>query len=228
MGVEYKHFLIPADASFIPKKGVIKSIDDVLKKWDLKTSSPKVYDLTNGINTIILESLNDLDFGHGVAIEYPGIDGVAAAKIMGSSYYGAEILDEDRYIQSFTFVVGLDFRIHSNSQELAVTVVKPPLENSIPIAPYCEYDELHYGLHCEAYSCSPSTIPPKVDIWVADKKRIIGGQSFSGFWRTAFIIDCGKDLPQLGDKLFRLENRQFIKDMETALGNDIIEIGEVY
>jgi hypothetical protein len=50
MGVEYKHFLIPTNPSFVPAKDVIKKVDEVLSKWNLKIGTPKVYNLTNGEN----------------------------------------------------------------------------------------------------------------------------------------------------------------------------------
>jgi hypothetical protein len=229
MGVEYKHFLIPANPSFVPQKGVIKNIDNILTKWNLKIGTPKVYNLSNGENKIVTEPLESLDFGHGLAIEYAGVEGANVNKVMGTSYYQGKIFDEDRYIERFTLIVGLDYKIHPSSQELTVTVKKPPFEGTVSIEPYCEEDEfLHYGLHAESYSCSLSSTPPEVAIWVADKKRVIGGQSFAGYWRSAFIIDCGKDLPKLSDELFRIENKEFISDIEDAFGSSIIEIGEVY
>jgi len=187
MGVEYKHFLISNNPSFVPTKDVIKKIDDVLRKWNLKTGIPKVYDLTNGANTIVLDPLDSLVFGQGLAVEYPGVEGIAASKIMGKSYYYDETSDEDRYIERMTFIVGLDFRIHPSSEELTVTVKTPPSEANIPINPYCEYDQfLHYGLHSEAYNSSDSTIPPQVDIWVADQKRILWGTELFGILAHCF------------------------------------------
>ena len=182
MGVEYKHFLIPNDPSFVPEKHIIEKIDKVLNKWNLRTGIPKVYDLTNGINTIVVAPLDGLDFGQGLAIEYPGVEGDVVNKIMGESYYHGEASEANRYIERFTFIVGLDYRIHPSSQELSLTVIKPPLEGSIAIDPYCEGDDfLHYGLHAESYTCYLTTTPPVVDISVIDKKRIIGDQNFLGF-----------------------------------------------
>jgi hypothetical protein len=228
MGIEYKHFLIPANPSFVPKKDVIMKINDLLNRWNLKTGDSKIYDLTNGKNTVLNIPLNELDFGQGLALEYPGIEGSTASKIMGESFYG-EVVDEHRYIERITFIVGLDYRIHPSSEELSLTVVNPPFDNSIPIDSYCQFDNfLHYGLHAEAYSSSILTVPPQVDVWVADEERIIGGQNFLGYWRAAFIIDCGKDLPKIDERLFKIPNKEFIKEFETALGSDVIEIGEVY
>ncbi|MEO8109048.1 MAG: hypothetical protein ABI594_03400 [Ginsengibacter sp.] len=196
---------------------------------ELKTDIPKVYNLTNGQNTIVINPLASLDSGQGLALEYSGVDGALAAKIMGESYYKSECTNENRYIERFIFIVGLDYRIHPSSEEISMTVKYPPVENSVPIEPYCEYDEfLHYGLHAEAYNSSRFTMPPEVDIWVADKKRIIDGQNFLGFWRTAFIIDCGKDLPKLTEEIYKIKNQEFMSDIENALGSEVIEIGELY
>src|SRR5688572_11779511 len=107
MGVEYKHFLIPTNPTFVPGNDAIRKIDAVLNKWNLKTSNPKVYDLTNGQNTMITADLDCLVFGQGLAIEYPGVEGLAVRKIMGASYFNDEVGDEDRYIERLTFVVGL-------------------------------------------------------------------------------------------------------------------------
>ncbi len=230
MGVEYKHFLIPENPSFVPEKDVIKKIDDVLYKWNLKTGIPKVYDLTNGINAVVDEALDSLRFEHGMAVEYPSIDGKPAAAVMGISYFYDDVIDEDRYIQGITFIVGVDYRIHPSSEELSMTVAKPPFEGATAIEPYCEMDEfLHYGLHGEAYNCSITTTAPEVDVWVANMRRIIGEQNFYGYWRTALIIECGKDLPLLRDEtLYKIPNKEFISDFENALGSKVIEIGEIY
>jgi hypothetical protein len=228
MGVEYKHFLVPANPSFVPERGVIQKVDDVLRKWNLRTDVPKVYDLTRGIKKLIFDPLDSITFGQGLAIEYPDIDGIAATKVMGESYYDG-ITDEDRYIQQITFIVGLDFRIHPSSEELTATVKAPPLEKGVPSEPYTERDELlHYRLHAEAYHSSVATSPPQVNVWVADKNRILGGRAFPGFWRMALIIDCGKDLPALGDDFYIIPEREFVNELEVAWGSQIVEVGEVY
>ena len=228
MGVEYKHFIIPTDPTFVPKNDAIIKIDNLLEKWNLKTGTPKVYNLTNGENALVEQPINSIEFENGIAIEYPEIIGKIVKEIIGSSYYKEEISDDDRYIQNINFIVGSDYRIHPSNDELDVFLLKPPHDESGPIEPYCEYDDLLYGLHAEAYNCSNSCIAPKVDVSSRFKNRVIGEQPFQGFWRTALIIDCGKDLPNLGENLFKLANNQFISDIEEALGTSVIQIGEVY
>jgi hypothetical protein len=229
MGVEYKHYLIPADPDFVPAKQAIIHVYRLMEKWALLSGAPKIFDLTKGINTTLEDSLDSLEVGQGLAIEYPEVQGEAVRKIMGESYYtDDEITDGDRYIERFTFILGLDYRIHPGSEELSVTVINPPEENGVPIEPYCEEDEfLHYGIHAQAYHSSLTTRPPEVEISAADDERIIGEQPFSGYWRTAFVIDCGKDLPKLGNTLYKIENRDFVKELEAAIGTALIEVGEV-
>ena len=228
MGVEYKQFLIPSDPAFIPQNEILIKLDTLLSRWNLKTGNPKVFNLTNGENTSMNQDLNSIQFGHGIAVEYPGIEGRQVREIVGPGYYGDEVSDEDRYIERITLIVGTDYRIHPGSEEVYIKVNKPPLEDGKAVKQYCESDEL-YGLHAEAYSCSINAPPPDVHISVEDKERIIGEQNFLGFWRTAFVLDFGKDLPAaLGDKLFKLENEKFFSELEQAFESPLIQIGEVY
>jgi hypothetical protein len=51
---------------------------------------------------------------------------------------------------------------------------------------------------------------------------------FMGYWRTALIIDCGKDLPQVSDEDgFKIPNKAFISDVEEAWGCKVIEVGSI-
>lgn len=228
MGVEYKHFLIPADPTFVPKSNIISKLDQLLAKWSLKTGDPQIFNLTNGENTLVHEDFNSIEIGHGLALEYPGIEGKQVREIVGPSYY-EEISDNDRYIERITFILGSDYRVHPSNEEICMTVTNPPLEGSTPLEPYCEFDEfLHYGLHAEAYNCSINANPPKIDISVTDKNRIIGEQNFLGFWRTALILDFGKDLPKLSQLFFKLENDTFTNELEQVFESRLIQIGEVY
>lgn len=230
MGVEYRHFLIPDNPSFVPSKGVIKKIDDLLQKWSLKAGDPKVYNLSKDSTALVNAPLDDLDFGQGLAVKYPLVEGAFITNIMGGSFYyydDADINDE-RYIQELTFVVGLDYRIHPSNEELYLEVKRPPHESNVLIKPYWDHDKILHT-HAEAYHSTLSTSPPEVDIDVTNRNRIIGQQNFLGYWRTALIIDCGKDLPKLSDEEFyKIPNRDFINDVENALGCNVIEIGEVY
>lgn len=228
MGVEYRHFLIPENPSFVPSSGVIKRMDAVLEKWKLKVGDPKIYNLNAESHSVVQAPLHTLIFGQGFGIEYPfvGDEGPAVASVVGPSYY-QRVPDEDRYLQGLTFIVGLDFRIHSSSEIFNITVTKPPHEKGIPLEPYWENDDFLYT-HEEAYHGTLSTTLPEVVVKAGHKSQVIEPK-FKGYWRTALIIDCGKDLPKvpnLGG--FTIPNKEFINDIEEALGCKVIEVGNIY
>ena len=228
MGVEYKHFLIPADPTYVPQNEIFIKIDALLSKWNLKSDNPVVYNLTDGKNGIIYQELEAIQIGHGIAVEYPEVEGKQVSELAGPGYY-KNASDDERYIQNITLIAGTDYRIHAGNEEVYIEIKKPPYENAKPVKPYCDFDEvLHYGLHAEAYSCSVNSIPPEVSVSVNDKNRIIGDQNFLGYWRAALVLDFGKDLPALGDKLYKLGNSNFLNELELAFGTSLIQIGEVY
>src|SRR5262245_25317442 len=142
MGVEYKHFLIPADPAFVPQNDILVKLDALLSKWNLRTDNPAVYNLTNGTNAQIEQELNTVEIGHGIAVKYPGVEGKQVREIAGPSYYGEDAVDEERYIQNITLIAGTDYRIHPGNEELSITIKKPPVENGKKVTPYCDYDEL--------------------------------------------------------------------------------------
>lgn len=228
MGVEYKHFLIPSDPTFVPHNEILCKIDALLSRWYLKAGNPKIFNLANGVNTSIHQDLSSIQFGHGVAVEYPGIEGWPVREIVGPSYFADEVSDEERYIDRIYLIVGTDYRVHPGNDEIYMKVNKPPIEDANPVKPYSKFDELN-GLHWEAYNCSINATPPEVHISFENNNRIIGEQNFLGYWRTALILDFGKDLPALSDNyLFKLENEKFVSELEQAFECPLIQIGEIY
>ena|ERR1044072_3417638 len=227
MGVEYRHYLIPENPSFVPSGGVIKRIDAVLEKWKLKGGDPVIYNLSQEGLSVVNASLQSLIFGQGFGIKYPSVDdqGPIVASIMGPSFDG-EVDDNDRYIDRLIFVVGLDIRIHSGCEAIYVSVKKPPYEGSTKLKPYWEFDN-NLFTHAEAFHATLSTTPPEVEVEAQFPNHAIDPK-FAGYWRTALIIDCNKDLPRISDSgWFKLPNKDFIHDVEEALGCNIIEIGSV-
>lgn len=232
MGVEYNHYIIPANPSFVPADNIFSKIDAVLKKWQLKADEPKIYDLTNGIKNkaeaeskLLLQPLDTLKIGHGIGAKYKGIDGVCIAEVFGPSYFGDEILPAERYIQDIHFIAGTDYRIHSSGEELTMTVIQPPYENGVAVNPYCDFDSFFYA-SAEAYNCSAAATPPQVAVDVYNMERL-GQQDFFGYWRTALIIFFGKDIPALAESFYTVPNKLFMTDMEAAFGCPLIQIGEI-
>jgi hypothetical protein len=227
MGVTYTHYLIPENPSFVPSAGVIKRMDAVLEKWKLKADDPTIYNLSKEGLSVVKAPLHSLIFGQGFGIRYPLIEGggPAVANVMGPSFYD-EVTDSDRYIDSLTFVVGLDFRIHPSGEMFNISVIKPPYEGATKLTPYWVYDDMLFT-HAEAFHSTLSTTPPEVKV-EANYRNQVMEPKFLGYWRTALIIDCNKDLPQVPDEGgFKLPNRNFISEIEEAWGCKITEVGSI-
>lgn len=138
MGVEYRHYLIPENPSFVPTSGVIKRMDAVLEKWKLKAGPPEIYNLNAQSHSVVEAPLHALIFGQGFGIKYPYLsEGNALTKVMGLNYNEEPL----RYIYNMVFVVGLDFRIHSGDQSWDIKIIKPPYEGATPLETYWELDD---------------------------------------------------------------------------------------
>lgn len=226
MGVEYNHYLIPENPSFVPTSGVIKRMDAVLEKWKLKAGDPTIYNFSKEGLSVVKAPVQSLIFGQGFGIKYPFVDneGPAVASVMGPSYNN-EMADTDRYIDSLKFIVGLDFRIHPSGEMFNISVIKPPYEGATKLTPYWVYDDMLFT-HAEAFHSTLLTTPPEVE--VEANYGQVTEPKFVGYWRTALVIDCGKDLPQVPDEGgFKIPNKDFISDVEEALGCKVIEVGEI-
>lgn len=228
MGVEYRHYLIPENPSFVPSSGIIKRIDAVLEKWKLKAGDPVIYNLSKEGLSVVKAPVQSLIFGQGFGIKYPSLDdaGPAVANVLGPSWRLINVPDSDRYISSLTFVVGLDFRIHASGETWNISINKPPYEGATKLEPYWEYDNKLFT-HAEAFHSTLSTTPPKVEV-EANYRNQVMEPKFLGYWRTALVIDCGKDLPEVPDEGgFKIPNKDFISDIQEALGCKVIEVGEI-
>jgi len=228
MGVEYRHYLIPENPSFVPASAVIKKIDALLEKWKLKGGDPVIYNFSKEGLSVVNAPVRSLIFGQGFGIRYPSVNdnGPAVANVMGPSWSLNKIPDNDRYLDSLTFVAGLDYRIHPSGETWNISVNKPPYEGAAKLKPYWVFDDMLFT-HAEAFHSTLSTTPPEVEV-EANYSNQIMEPKFAGYWRTALIIDCGKDLPEMPDEGgFKIPNKDFISDVEEALGCKVIEVGEI-
>jgi hypothetical protein len=228
MGVEYRHYLIPETPSFVPSSGVIKRIDALLEKWKLKGGDPVIYNLTQEGLSVVKAPVRSLIFGQVLGVRYlpPEDVGPVVANILGPSWRLINVPDSDRYLYSLTFVAGLDYRIHPSGETWNISLKKPPYEGATKLEPYWEYDNKLYT-HAEAFHSTLSTTPPEVEVESNYRDQVMVPK-FLGYWRTALVIDCGKDLPEVPDEGgFKIPNKDFIRDVEEALGCKVIEIGEI-
>lgn len=224
MGVEYRHFLVAGDPGWLPQPETLSRIDALLSKWGLVSDAPKVYDLSAGKKRS-LKGLPQSSPGPGIAALYPMVEGSAVAKIFGPSYDG--IPDDGRYIQGIAVVVGLDYRVHWSSEGLCFTVEAPAREGTRDIEPYDDDNDL--GLYAECYPAGPSTTPPTVEVDIDQSvKANVAWSGYTGVWRAAVILDCGKDLPKFIEGPLALPSRSFVTNVSDALRSRLHEVGEIY
>jgi hypothetical protein len=226
MGVEYRHFLVVGDPGWLPKADTASRVDDVLRKWSLVTKEPDIYDLAGGGKQRLNQPISILIPGPGYALTYPMVKGRKVSAVVGPCFY-PEIGEEERYIQGIALVVGNDFRIHWSWEGTCFTVLQPPTNSGVPVDPYS--GEQHLYLYAEAYPTGPQTTPPKVEVDVYNKDRHhIGWDHYNGFWRSALVLDCGKDLPSFIEGKFFLLCKEFVQAVSDAFRSPVLEVGEIY
>jgi hypothetical protein len=68
-----------------------------------------------------------------------------------------------------------------------------------------------------------------VDVEIHEPHRPnIAWTEYSGFWRCAVILDCGKDLPKFVVGKHTLPSQRFLEQIAGALRSPIVEVGEIY
>ncbi len=228
MGVEYRHFLVVNDATWLPNPDTMPRVEAVLRIWSLVEDLNKAFDLSDGRAKEIDYAHAKGDPGHGIALLFDGISGLPVANIAGPSFYDG-ILDAERYTMGTALVVGRDYRVHWSSESLYFELVSPAEQNGKAIAPYPYPEDLRGCLFAESFRSEANTSPPEVEIHVADHAAANFGRSnYHGFWRGAVVIDFGKNLPGFVNDLHVLPNQNFVDAIEEAFGAEVAEIGEFF
>lgn len=227
MGVEYTHWFIPRDPSWVVAPGTAERVagcltrhglvvPDAVQQWNLRTLEQ------------LHRPLSAIEPQDNVVVFF-SCDLENAAEVtaaLGPSYYADEDPDIEsmRYLSGVVLVLGTDHRVHASGESLSVELVDPP--------PPRDVDD--YGLHqlplediWFSHSCFSYTVgraqPPVVRV----QPEITG---FTGYWRAALCIDCHKDLPAFIDDGDRagIANREFFRELEAAFGCRLIEVGVVH
>ncbi len=225
MGVEYRHFLVAAEPTWLPQADTLPKVDALLRRWALVTNEPQIYDLTGGRKNPVA-SFPSTGPGPGIAVVYPMVQGPVVPTLFGPSYYKEDVAPDDRYIQGLTVVVGADYRVHWSSEGICFTVVEPPREAGRDVEPY--HADQHLYLYSESYPATPGTTPPTVKVEV--DPRAHGNVA----WKTT--QGCGAALsfspaariyrPHRGASCSRVQ--LFVADVCQALGSRLLEVGEIY
>jgi hypothetical protein len=223
MGVEYRHFLVTNDDQWFPTKDTIPSVVAVLQKWGLYHSELEMYNLFDGVKSLVGDPDSTPEFGRILC--WNDIEGEVVEKAMGKSGYDS-LTPEDRYLKRINLLVGTDIRVQSGNQELNFAIIKLPWENGNYIESYCEYDK-YFHMYDHAYRTSMNAVPPQVEI--SGRLQTIKDTSFKGYWRGAIVFDCGKDLPEFAYyPPYVMSNQELVQDLSEAFGTPLAEIGEVY
>jgi hypothetical protein len=230
VGIEYRHFLVVNDETWLPKPDTIAGVEAALRKWSLVEELKQVLDLShfsNGEPTEIDHARAKGDPGHGLALFFGGILGQPVVNIAGAALHNG-ISDAERYTMGVALVVGCDYRVHWSSEGLYFELVAPPRQGRDPIIPY-PVDYVPEILYAQSFPCDGNTSPPQVKIHVADHAETNFGRSnYQGFWRGAVVINFGKNLPAFVQDLHALPNQDFVDAIEEAFHAEIAEIGEFF
>jgi hypothetical protein len=126
MGVEYKHWFLASDPSWIGDQSVAARVHAVLSEWGLIAEAPALYSLDGGRQEKLRGLLGQLaNPPSNLLVEYPMVQGKVIAEIMGPSYYPEDTIGE-RYFQNIALIVGSDFRVFDGGEACGALVVKPP------------------------------------------------------------------------------------------------------
>ncbi len=224
MGVEYAHYLLVRDLSWVRGAEAARRVHAVLDRWGLVSGEPELLGLDGGRARKLRGRLATIKAPPAnLLVRYPHVDGgQAIADVLGPSYYGPQE-DGDRYFQQLSVIVGTDFRVGPCFDSLSVRVVRPPTRGGREEAPYPEGS--HLWEFDDSYPADETTLPPETRIEARGKLPA----GFTGVWRAGVMLDCGKDLPLIDDNGFGVRvSERFASDLETAFGTQLLEVGRVY
>jgi hypothetical protein len=224
MGVEYAHYLLVRDPTWIGDLEAARRVHAVLEKWQLLGGEPELFALDGGKRRRLRNRLLTIKQPPtNFLVRYPHLDGgPAVAEVIGPSYY-CEIGDAERYLQRVSVVIGSDFRIGPDSESLYIEVRRPPTRDGDDVEPSPEGSCLWE--FDESYPADGDTSVPVTRIEARGKLP----QGFTGVWRAGVVLDCGKDLPRIDNFGFGVRvNERFKADLEAAFETQLVEVGRVY
>ncbi|HEY5924516.1 MAG TPA: hypothetical protein VIV11_22715 [Kofleriaceae bacterium] len=212
MGVEYSHGIYVEDLHWRPAWQHVEAVRAVLARYGFTPMDPELYVLGDAAEEIEDDAVPE-EMPDNVMAVYEGPEGEAVTRVMGPSLY-EEVTDEDRYIQSVTVIFGVDFKVLF-SETIDAEVIEPPrLGNAI-----IETSEARasYSPFSHVYPATWATTPPLT------RSRTV----FPGVWRCGITIDCGKDVPAIGEAEAPLPC-PLVRELEAVLGTSLVEQGWFY
>ena len=224
MGVEYTHYLMVDDLTYVGTHAIALTLQDVLTTWGLIAGPPTIRSLDGGkAKKLRQTSLAKVpvDFAN-LLVEFPHTEAETIADIMGPSEYDNV---DSRYIQAIALLIGADYRVYDGGETAFTTVIHPPQRNGKEVKPY----KPNFKIRCytNAYPADGETTPPKA-VLKPDLHDWPLPKGFCGIWRCGVILDCGKDLPAFAQKTNKLPSTRFASDITKAFGAKIVQVGHFY
>lgn len=209
MGVEYAHGLFVLDLMWRPEWRHVVRLTEVLTRWKLARNPPALWDTDE--ERRIDELAAAAGMPANLRIDYKGPDGAHVEGLMGPSQYA--LAADRRYLQSVTATFGVDFHVLS-CESYPVVIEVPPIENDA----FVELDEESEADGAWRYRVGWTASPPTTAV----------KGCFSGVWRAALVIDCGKDLPEIAISEEPLPASRFCPEVEEALETAVVEQGWIH
>lgn len=211
MGVEYAHGLFVVDLAWRPAWAHVERVHAVMVRWGLAAGRPAFIEAGD----FDAEPLDEAEVARALPpnleLDYGTVEGDAVARLVGPSRYGLP----DRYIQKLSVVLGVDFKVLT-ADGCGIEVVTPPAG--------ADGEELESELISGLLG---SDIFPAD--WDATPPVTTAPGAFTGVWRSAVLLDCGKDLPEISDEPGSpLPAAGFRAELEDALGTRLVERGWIY
>lgn len=215
MGVEYEHWFLLQDLAIPGDVALARRILGWLDEVGL-ASSHEIHDIGEGRYTK-LGGLHEA--GANFMLSTPRGDGMAAegpsvARLMGPSYH--EAAEEERYVQRWRLIVGTELRILRGNEEVFVSTVPAGVDVG-----------RRWQVPDQGWFTADAPIPTSTIEMTPFLPRPDG---FTGLFRCALLVDCGKDVPAIAD----VNQRRAIPDagvrlrLERAFGGRVTEIGLIY
>jgi hypothetical protein len=218
MGVEYRHFLVVKDLSWIPSLDTAERVGSVLRKWQLIANECEINDLSQG--------------NPGGAVLYTWntdeTESAAIGRIAGPSMFDEEGEPVSRYMQSLRLLCGTDFHCHPSSELAYIEVEKGPFVDGQEIrVDETMSDRSSYFTH-DTFPGSGNGEPPKTKVEFGEANNPEAMKSFTGVWRAAIAMDFGKDLAVFMTEEYALPEPIFVADLSDAFRAELLEVGEFY
>lgn len=208
MGVEYAHGLFVADLSWRAQPEHVKKIEAVLRRWKLVADGPPALHVTDD------ESIDELGdaLPPNLRATYDGGSGEAIATVLGPSFI--RVPDDQRYLAQVIVVLGVDFRVLC-AESAEIEIDEAPRDDGEPI----DECEAFFILDARSFPASWAAIPPQTT----------ASGAFSGVFRSGILLDCGKDMPEIGEECDApLPCTAFRDELEAALGTTLVEQGWIH